>query len=196
MIEENNKELVYPLKNKVETLEEDNSLFKEKILTLSYDLNETRQTATFNKDKAIEYIDGRIEEATNLLETKRKKAEAYMNDQVENKTKLEIERGKIRNEIEKFGPIDKATKSKEYNSKILDLSKKISECDSNISEMNEGFRSFSNTINKKLEKFYSDKQSILDRKIITTEEILEILNPLKNKINFSGLGLNIENTVG
>ena len=176
-----------PLNEKIEKQNEKFDTFTSTFNTVVPKTTQTIKSGTSCKEEDIKYIDERIQEKESLLNKQERKAESYMNKQVENKIKLEIDRGKRKNEIEKFGPIDKATKSTEYNAKIIDLDKQISECDSNISGMNESFRSVSDSIKSEIADLKQKRQEILDRYIMSEEEFQEIIRPLK-EINLTGLG--------
>lgn len=176
-------------------IKEDNNLFKDKLTTIIPITNELRITATSNRDKAMQYIDKEIQSKKTLLQKQERKAEAHYNKQMENIAKLGIEKETLKSEVrnnkftkqikEQYGIKTKP----EYEAKILEFTNKISEYHEDISKMNEEFRTLADKVNYEISILEKDKQSLLDRKIISEEELIAILNPLQGKINLVGLGI-------
>jgi hypothetical protein len=114
---------------------------------------------------------------------------------MENITKLGIENETLKSEVrnnkftkqikEQYGVKTKP----DYEAKILEFTNKISEYHEDISKMNEEFRTLADKVNYEISILEKDKQSLLDRKIISEEELIAILNPLQGKINLVGLGI-------
>jgi hypothetical protein len=173
----------------------DNNLFKDKLTTIIPITNELRITATSNRDKAIQYINKEIQSKKTLLQKQERRAEAHYNKQMENITKLGIENETLKSEVrnnkftkqikEQYGVKTKP----DYEAKILEFTNKISEYHEDISKMNEEFRTLADKVNYEISILEKDKQSLLDRKIISEEELIAILNPLQGKINLVGLGI-------
>ena len=209
MIEENNREFVYPLKNKVETLENENSVFRSTFTTITPKTTQTIRSGTSCKEGEIEYIDMQIQDKENLLNKKTQEVESYISEQTTLKEEksnirfpLTIEVAKLQNEMKGFDTLDKLSKEKKYNTKIerlenqiSNLDKEISECDNEISNTNKGFRKFSKQINLEITEFKQKRQEVSDRYIMSEEEFQKIIEPLKG-INLTGLGHTNQNTLG
>ena len=209
MIEENNKEVVAPLK-------EDNRIFKEQIntfvstfTTITPKTTETIRSGTSCKEEAIKYIDEKIQEKEKLLNKKTQEVELYISEQTTLKEEksntrfpLTIEVAKLQNEMKGFDTLDKLSKEKKYNTKIerlesqiSNLDTQISGCDDEISNTNKGFRKFSKQINLEITDLKQKRQEVSDRYIMSEEEFQKIIEPLKG-INLTGLGHTNQNTLG
>ena len=194
------KKLIAPLDAKIEAqdtkIEKQNEkldTFSSTFTTLVPKTTETIQSGTSCKEKAIKYIDERIKEKEDLLKKQERKAISYLDQQTNSKISLGIEKATLNNEL-KNDKFSKQIKEKykiktreEYEEQITKFSEQISECDSNISGMNESFRSFSNSVTSEIKNLQKEKQEVSDRYIMSEEEFQEIIRPIK-EINLIGLG--------